>query len=277
MEGRDYTVVIDGANVAYYSQNHERGKFNYNQIAMVVAALERMGEKVLVVLPVKYTRKSWTVSSQFFTGDGRGGEEGEGEGGGGGFRRFKQRRTTEEKEFIEAWREKEQLYTAPALCLDDYYWMLASVTGGLGERGVERKEDSIFHGCKERLIISNDLLRDHNLEMGAKIGDLAFHRWVTTQFVGYDGLCLGWEDEDEGKELLLEMSKSTEEGIDWEKVDGLLEDSKYGVRFVPPDRFSVAVQKNKTPEGKEVWHLPIRGEGEDGEIKVGERHCVVQL
>ncbi|GMH46268.1 hypothetical protein TrRE_jg8564 [Triparma retinervis] len=271
MSGRNFSVIIDGANVAYYSQNHAKGRFSYNQIAMVVAALERAGEHCLVVLPSKYTNKMWTVSSSSLGVDGW---------SAGANKRFRQRLTEEEAAFIETWHDREQLYVAPALCLDDYYWMLASVAGGGGGGG--GGEDSLFKGCYERLIVSNDLLRDHNLEVAGKIGELAFHRWVVTQFVGYEGLCLGWEREDEGKEVLAEMSKRKED-VDWEVVERGFAEAGEALRFITPDKFSIAIQRNEVGGGEDggrkgaVWHFPIRVMNEGGEIEIDKKYCVVNV
>jgi len=62
-EGEPYTSLVDGANVGYYQQNFDGGKFSYHQIQFVVDSLERMGEKVLVVLPSKYTLDWFRVST----------------------------------------------------------------------------------------------------------------------------------------------------------------------------------------------------------------------
>ena len=43
-EGRPFTAIIDGANVAYYMQNFAGGSFNFHQIQFMVEALEKMNE-----------------------------------------------------------------------------------------------------------------------------------------------------------------------------------------------------------------------------------------
>jgi len=58
-EGEPYTAIIDGANVAYFGQNFEQGKFNYHQIMYLVEALESKGENPLVILPYKYAMKTF--------------------------------------------------------------------------------------------------------------------------------------------------------------------------------------------------------------------------
>ena len=61
-EGRPFTVLVDGANVAYNHQNTEQGRFSYHQIQFMVDFLERMGENPLVILPQKYSYKSFYIS-----------------------------------------------------------------------------------------------------------------------------------------------------------------------------------------------------------------------
>ena len=61
-EGRPFTALIDGANVAYYHQNSENGQFSYHQIKFVVDFLESLGENPLVVLPSKYAYNNFNIS-----------------------------------------------------------------------------------------------------------------------------------------------------------------------------------------------------------------------
>jgi len=62
-EGKPYTAIVDGANVAYFGQNFEQGKFNYYQIQFLIDALESKGEHPLVILPQKYTRRVFTSTT----------------------------------------------------------------------------------------------------------------------------------------------------------------------------------------------------------------------
>lgn len=62
-DGEPFTTLIDGANVGYFQQNYENGRFSYHQIKFVVDSLEHMGESVLVVLPAKYTKDWFYVSA----------------------------------------------------------------------------------------------------------------------------------------------------------------------------------------------------------------------
>jgi hypothetical protein len=61
-EGRPFTILIDGANVGYYHQNFEDGRFSYQQVLFMVDFLERLGENPLVVLPNKYSYNIFNVS-----------------------------------------------------------------------------------------------------------------------------------------------------------------------------------------------------------------------
>jgi hypothetical protein len=49
----------DGANVAYFGFP----ELHYSQVKLVVDELKRMGEKPLVVLPKKYTHRTFMLSS----------------------------------------------------------------------------------------------------------------------------------------------------------------------------------------------------------------------
>ena len=61
-EGEPFTAILDGANIAYYMQNFDQGKFNVYQIAFIQEALERMGENTLVIMPYKYGLPYFTTS-----------------------------------------------------------------------------------------------------------------------------------------------------------------------------------------------------------------------
>jgi hypothetical protein len=50
-QGEPFTAIVDGANVGYYMQSFDRGRFNYYQIKFMVDTLEKRGENPLVVIP----------------------------------------------------------------------------------------------------------------------------------------------------------------------------------------------------------------------------------
>jgi len=50
-QGEPFTAIVDGANVGYYMQSFDRGRFNFYQIKFMVDTLEGRGENPLVVIP----------------------------------------------------------------------------------------------------------------------------------------------------------------------------------------------------------------------------------
>jgi hypothetical protein len=55
-QGKPFTVIVDGANVAYYMQNFDYGKFNWFQVQFMVKELIQLNENPLVIVPSKYCR-----------------------------------------------------------------------------------------------------------------------------------------------------------------------------------------------------------------------------
>jgi hypothetical protein len=91
-EGRPYTAIVDGANVAYFGW----GKVNVHQLIHMVQALEEQGEHPLVVFPQKYTYKKFHLQ-----------------------RGALQVLQEEELELLNELKEKGQMYVVPPMCLDD--------------------------------------------------------------------------------------------------------------------------------------------------------------
>ncbi|GMH63039.1 hypothetical protein TL16_g03615 [Triparma laevis f. inornata] len=186
-----YTCVLDAANIGYFQQNHPSGRFNYPQIAAVALALEDEGEVPLIILPKKYASKSFHVHRKdrnYTEGversnlrEGRETDKILYDKATGkrvlkksplthkNYFSQKQTLTTSELQFLKTWTQKKQLYIVPGLCLDDYYWLLAGVVGDLD-------------------LVSNDLLRDHNVDLQSSTSEIIFHKWVVTKFIGYGGL-----------------------------------------------------------------------------------------
>ena len=54
-EGKPYTAIVDGPNVAYFGW----GKVNLLQLQRMVDELEKQGEHPLVIMPEKYTRRTF--------------------------------------------------------------------------------------------------------------------------------------------------------------------------------------------------------------------------
>lgn len=125
-----------------------------------------------------------------------------------------------------------KMFIVPAECLDDYYWMLASVSDQNGtalEVSPTDGSTARFPGIRP-MLISNDLMRDHKLEL---LEPQLFRRWYNSQVVTY--------------------SLSSTEHDKWENRT---------VRFIPADFFSREVQENtfdKDGTHGTAWHLPVSG------------------
>ena len=95
-------------------QNFDQGTFNYHQIKFVMETLENMGENVLVVLPERYTWNSFILQSLFAGGSGK---------------PRRQRLTQQDRQILEELISSDKIYIVKKRCLDDHYWMYASVSG----------------------------------------------------------------------------------------------------------------------------------------------------
>ena len=165
--GRKYTAIIDGANVAYYGQNFEGGKFNLFQVNAIAEMLEERGEFPLIVLPAKYASRNFRLTKLAAVANRN------------------QELGLDELALIDLWRDKGILFVSPRLCLDDYYWMAASVCNQTAATEVRAYSvENITDGCGlERagvrpIIISNDEMRDHRLSL---VAPRLFSRWRENQ------------------------------------------------------------------------------------------------
>ena len=214
-EGEPFTAIVDAANVAYHLQNFEDGRFSFHQIQFVVDALESMGEHPLVVLPQKYTRQSFYVTI------GAGSSKGA----------MRQRPTQEELEIRDSLIESGKVYVVPRGLLDDYCWIVASVS----EQTVARfdRDLDVAPGCPKGrwpgtrpVLITNDQMRDHQLEM---LMPVLFRRWYSNYIVNYNFMGFFGET---------------------------CTDREIG--FSPADFFSREIQGNQDPSSKAtVWHFPL--------------------
>jgi len=208
-EGEPFTAIVDGANVAYFGQGH----VDYLQLKLMVETLENMNENPLVIMPQKYTNSKFRVSSKFL-----------------------QKLTPEDLEIIEGFEAKGQLFKVPALCLDDYYWMLASVSDQTVSRNGTNidvptdNDDGRWPGIRP-MLISNDQMRDHKLEL---LEPRLFRRWCSSHIVNYS-----------------------------------VKNNKTEISFFAADFFSREIQGNPTPapfslsgqeesgNGATAWHFPV--------------------
>lgn len=129
--------------------------------------------------------------------------------------------------------ENGMLFVVPRLCLDDYYWMLGSVSNQTIARQHEDLTVPIgdfqgrFPGMRP-MLVTNDKMRDHKLDL---LGPREFRRWCSCHIVNYN--------------------VSAYEGDEWSITRE--------VRFSPADFYSREIQGNPLQSGKgNVWHFPVR-------------------
>jgi hypothetical protein len=213
-EGEPYTAIIDAPNVGYNMQNYEDGRFSFQQIKFVVDSLEKAGEHPLVVLPQKYMGKHFHVSV--------------GSGGSGGAK--KQYITKKEEAIRRSLLESGRMFSVPRGLLDDFYWILASVSNQTTSK--QGRDLSVANDNSEGrwpgarpILISNDQMRDHKLEM---LEPRVFRRWYSTYIVNYS-------------------------------FPGYVNEKSHPpeISFSSPDSFSREIQGNPTKDGATVWHFPI--------------------
>lgn len=176
--------------------------------------LESLGENVLVVLPSKYTRK------YFYTTIGTGGSAGP----------RKQVLTKEEAAILDNLIGSGKTFLVKPGFLDDYYWILASCSNQTKSRNGQDihvepgNEEGRWPGARP-IIVSNDQMRDHKLDM---LEPKLFRRWYSNFMVNYN--FTGFV----GRECL---------------------DAEIG--FSSADFFSREIQGNKGSSGAMVWHFPL--------------------
>ena len=167
--GRPFTAIIDGANVGYYMQSFDKGRFNYHQINYMVKTLIDRGENPLVIVPGKYGKATFHSSHGNV-----------------------QRLDREEVSIMRGLFKEGRLYGVPAQCLDDFYWMLASVSDqpssargrdGPDELAFVPGEDprGRFPGTRP-MLLTNDQMRDHNFYL---LEPRLFRRWYGCHIVNY--------------------------------------------------------------------------------------------
>lgn len=177
----------------------------------MVDALIKRKENPLVVLPAKYTRNYFHI----MRGNGM----------------QKQYMNRDEISILERLREAGRLYIVPPRCLDDLFWMAASVSDqAVSSNGnsldvLAEDPDGRWPGTRP-MLISNDQMRDHKLEL---IEPRLFRRWYSSHIVNYN--FTGF--------------------VDSECVDD-------EIGFSPADFFSREIQGNQTDDsGTVTWHFPV--------------------
>eukprot|EP00578_Thalassiosira_sp_NH16_P032595 CAMPEP_0181081076 /NCGR_PEP_ID=MMETSP1071-20121207/2912_1 /TAXON_ID=35127 /ORGANISM="Thalassiosira sp., Strain NH16" /LENGTH=947 /DNA_ID=CAMNT_0023162605 /DNA_START=375 /DNA_END=3216 /DNA_ORIENTATION=+ len=211
-QGEPFTAIVDGANIGYYMQSFDKGRFNYHQVKFMVDTLEERGENPLVIVPHKYGY------SQFYS-----------------TKREHQRLDQAEIEIMNDLTKSGKLYRVPPRCLDDFYWMLASVSDQTASRNARdlsvsnNDPDHRFPGTRP-MLISNDQMRDHRLEL---LEPRLFRRWYGCHIVNYNFTAFVLGESVAGNE----------------------------VGFSPADFFSREIQGNQCPDNgcwnSQAWHFPV--------------------
>ncbi|CAM9249804.1 unnamed protein product [Chrysoparadoxa australica] len=224
-EGCQYTAIIDAPNVAYFGQNCLGGSFQIAQIDQVVLALQREGEKPLVVCPARYLKKEVPNTTRFA-------------------KQGKNKWTVLSPEallVIDRWHNEGLLYVCSDSVNDDWYWMYASVAF----------DDA---PCN---VISNDLMRDHRL---ALLEPTPFRRWKATQMRRYG---FRWDlTKPAGQETDPDTQPEDEQEHLAPVLE--LEQGPVGASTPPPSSEPPEVMLQGKPfytrdlQGKYgVWHLPL--------------------
>ena len=159
-EGEPFTAFVDGPNVAYYGH----GKVHYSQVQLVVDELEKMGENVLVVMPIKYAMPKFRIANL----------------------NMMQELSEREIDIMNSLRQAGKMYIVPIACLDDYYWMISSVANQTSSSKVIRvsagDNTGRFPGLRP-MLVTNDQMRDHRLSL---LEPRLFRRWKSCHIVNYD-------------------------------------------------------------------------------------------
>lgn len=213
----NFTAIIDGPNIAYFGH----AVLYYNQLALMVEHLERLGERPLVTMPSKYCQPSFYVASI--------GSE--------------QVLSERDLQVIADLKAKGQFYTVPEWCLDDYYWMIASVVAPSTSVAADKEEGGVLPGLRP-LLITNDQMRDHKL---ALLEPRLFRRWTSCHIVRYNFSSYEGDEWQANRQILLEHA----------------------------DSFSREVQGNAVPSNGDaktlVWHIPVSEWSED---YPNDRFCI---
>lgn len=161
VQERDFSYIIDGANVAYHNQNlsgrmSPRGHFSYRQVEVARQnLLEReLGRMPLLVLPQKYLPAGRSVGESVPNSiRGLGSNE-----------RWRCI-SADDASCLDVWHSSGTMWPCPLGSDDDWYWILASLTMGSRAR-----------------VLTNDKMRDHAMLMSPNL----LQRWRDRHITRFD-------------------------------------------------------------------------------------------
>jgi pentatricopeptide repeat protein len=191
-----FTAIVDGANIAYFGH----GTVRYSQIQHVVAKLEAMNERPLVVMPFKY------LQPKFLASVGK-----------------VQVLSEKDHAVIDRLDKEGKLYRVPPKCLDDYYWMIASIVGDDHTIVEATNNDGRFPGVRP-MLVTNDQMRDHKLEL---LEPRLFRRWCCCHIVNYN-FPDSYNDEWEERTLEFLPADVVSREIQGNPLDSVLDENECG-------------------------------------------------
>lgn len=176
-KGKPFTTIVDGANVGYYLQNFDGGKFSFWQIQRVVESLEALGENPLVVLPRMYMFDKFRNTIDCGVSE--------------------QHLTPEDHSIRDGLTERGKVCVVPPGSLDDYYLIAACmasqrVSSEGKDLAVEKNDPKGRWPGLRPLIVSNDQFRDHRLELREP---LLFRRFYSNYVVNFSFCSTGTHTE----------------------------------------------------------------------------------
>ncbi len=158
---------------------------------------------------------------------------------------YVQELTQPQLDIIDNLKTSGKLYEVPQRCLDDYYWMLSSVSNQtVSSSGLDMNviispfnaPSNSGHGKRwpgiRPILITNDQMRDHKLEL---IEPRLFRRWFSSHIVNY-----------QFESFVNDISEERE------------------IIFAKADSFSREIQINLSPtltdnDAVKTWHFPVAG------------------
>jgi hypothetical protein len=170
-KGEPITAILDGANIGYYLQNCEDGRFSFHQLEFFYNYMKGLGENPLIILPYKYATYS---KFEVVVGCELSGSKW-------------QILTNQEQEIRNRLIRENKIFIVPRAQHDDLYWIIAT----LSNQTASRQGRSLYvhpNNAEGRrpgtrpILISNDQMRDHKFHLS---DPRLFLRWCSGHIVNF--------------------------------------------------------------------------------------------